>query len=76
MERLKPNPTYPAPPLKGLSFPLSQKYHESARHAYLDEKGNLLFYVLRLVDKENPTKKDIRPLSYGRWQGAENLLGV
>ena len=54
---LKPDPTYPAPPLKGLPFPLSQKYHESARHAYLDEKGNLLFYVLRLLIKKIQQRK-------------------
>jgi len=68
---LKPDPTHSAPSLKELSYALSQKYHEAARHAYLDEKGDLLFYVLRLIDKENPTKKDIRPLSYGKWKGAE-----
>jgi Ti-type conjugative transfer relaxase TraA len=69
---LKPDPHQTAPNLKEISSFLSQKYHEAARHAYGDEKGNLLFYVLRLIDKEDPTKKDIRPLSYGTWQGSES----
>lgn len=68
---LKPDPNHVAPSLKEISSFLSQKYHEAARHAYRDEKGDLLFYVLRLVDKENSTKKDIRPLSYGMWQGSD-----
>jgi Ti-type conjugative transfer relaxase TraA len=68
---LIPNPHHAASSLKELSLPLSQKYQEVARHAYLDEKGDLLFYVLRLVDKQDPTKKQIRPLSYGIWQGSE-----
>lgn len=68
---IKPDPEYPAPTLKDLSLPLSRKYDEVARHAYLDEKGDLLFFVLRLVDKEDTAKKDIRPLSYGVWQGSD-----
>ncbi len=67
---LKPLVSHPAPDLKQLSKALDQAYKEVARHAYKDEKGELLFYVLRLVSKQNPQEKAIYPLSYGQWQGA------
>ncbi|WP_079989434.1 AAA family ATPase, partial [Candidatus Protochlamydia phocaeensis] len=68
---LKPDPNHPAPHLEHLSKEFSHKYNEVTRHAYCDEKGGLLFYVLRLVEKDNPSKKITPPLSYGQWQGAD-----
>jgi DNA primase len=68
---LKPEPNVPAPSLEKLAPKLSQFYQETARHAYKDAEGQLLFYVLRLVHKEDPKKKDIRPLSYGTYKEGE-----
>lgn len=45
-------------------------YEEKARHAYRDKNGDLLFYVLRLVDKEDPSSKVTPPLTYGHWKGS------
>ncbi len=42
-----------------------------ARHPYKDETGQVLFYNLRLLDK-NTGKKIILPLSYGSYGGNEN----
>ena len=43
-------------------------FEEVARHAYRDENGQLLYYVLRLKDKNDSTKKITPPLSYGYWK--------
>src|SRR5699024_8796005 len=45
-------------------------FEEKARHAYRDKNGELLFYVLRLVDKEDPSSKVTPPLTYGHWKGS------
>ena len=58
-------PEAPAPSLEKLAPKLNHFYQETARHAYKDVEGNLLFYVLRLVDRNDPRQKTIRPLSYG-----------
>jgi Ti-type conjugative transfer relaxase TraA len=65
---LKPDLKVPAPSLEQIAPKLGQFYHESARHAYCNAEGELLFYILRLTDKNDPTKKSILPLSYGRQQ--------
>lgn len=63
---LKPDINQPAPSLKQLSK-LAFYCREEARYAYRDEKGDLLFYTLRLIDKEG--KKSTPPLSYGFEKG-------
>ena len=55
----KPDPNFPAPCLKEISKGLNNRYKEVARHAYHNEKGELLFYVLRLSDNDNFKEKDI-----------------
>ncbi|MDX8430212.1 MAG: AAA family ATPase (plasmid) [Candidatus Algichlamydia australiensis] len=40
-------------------------YEETARYPYKDENGRLLYYVLRLQDKEDRSKKITPPLSFG-----------
>lgn len=65
---IKPIGEYPAPTLKRISPSLAKMYTEEARYPYKNEKGELLFYVLRLVEKTNPNKKITPPLSYGRWE--------
>jgi len=67
----KPCPTIPAPSLDKINKGLSQYYQEVARHAYSNEKGEILFYILRLANKENTTKKSILPLSFGKEKGEE-----
>jgi Ti-type conjugative transfer relaxase TraA len=52
------------PPLEKVNKDLAKDFHEVARHDYRDEKGNLLFCILRLEPNEGGSKK-IRPLSYG-----------
>jgi len=47
-------------------------YEETARYAYRDKKGDLLFYTLRLSDKKDPSYKAVLPLSYGYWKGNSN----
>lgn len=66
---LKPDPSIPAPALKDLSGKkLHYYFDEVTRHAYRDETGDLLYYRLRLMDKNDPTKKFTPPLSYGYWK--------
>lgn len=49
-------------------------WNEVARHDYRDRKGNLLYQVMRLQDKNNPAKKITPPLSYGHYVGEEGYL--
>ncbi len=70
---LKPNENIKAPALRSISKRLDQQYNEAARHAYRDSSGNLLFYTLRLVDKEDASKKAILPLSYGYYREVNPL---
>ncbi|MCB1073299.1 MAG: AAA family ATPase [Chlamydiia bacterium] len=61
---VKPDPKVPAPKLEEQGK-LTYYYSEVMRHPYRDEKGNLLYYVTRLQDKNNPSRKITPPLSYG-----------
>lgn len=66
---LKPDANVPAPKLEELSGKKLQHYYtEQTRHAYRDENGQLLYYVLRLRDKQDPQRKITPPLSYGYWK--------
>lgn len=51
---------------------LNQKFQETDKHAYKDENGQLLFYIARVTEKEDPSKKGIFPMSYGYWKGCDN----
>lgn len=68
---LKPDSKHPAPKLQSISNYLYQTQKESARHPYKDASGNLLFYTIRLVDKNDPKSKGVYPLSYGYYRGDE-----
>jgi Ti-type conjugative transfer relaxase TraA len=63
---LKPEADKPAPALEQVAPKLAHFYHETARHAYRNAEGELLFYTLRLIDKNDPNKKSVLPLSYGK----------
>jgi Ti-type conjugative transfer relaxase TraA len=66
---LKPDPSVPAPALKDLpGKKLHHYFDEVTRHAYRDEAEDLLYYRLRLRDKQDPSKKFTPPLSYGYWK--------
>lgn len=68
---IRPPTDMPAPVLSAISIKLNEQYREAARHVYKDSSGNVLFYILRLVDKTDPSKKMIRPLSFGFYKGGE-----
>lgn len=59
-------PSEKLPNLKEVSPYIAKNYTPSAWHAYRDEKGELLFYTVRLYEKGNPSKKIVLPLSYGQ----------
>ena len=61
---VKPDSKIPAPKLEEQGK-LCYYYEEVMRHPYHDEKGNLLYYVTRLQDKNDPSRKITPPLSYG-----------
>ena len=64
-----PSEKCPAPAFEQLKGKhLHLYYDEVARHAYHDEGGKLLYYVLRLQDKKDPSKKIVPPLSFGYWK--------
>lgn len=66
---IQPDHKNPAPKLEEIKEgKLGLYFSEVARHPYRNEKGELLFYVLRLQDKKDPTKKSTPPLSYGYWK--------
>lgn len=79
---LKPTKDCMAPLLKNcgkVGEGLSLSYNEAARHAYRDENGDVLYYVLRLQLKEGDVtdgkaKKITPPLSYGYWMSAPDQL--
>jgi len=73
---VKPNSSRPAPRLEDLpAQKLHHFYEEVARHPYRDENSELLYYRLRLRDKQDPSKKITPPLSYGYWKSnPEKLL--
>lgn len=61
---IKPHANDPAPSLKNIpNCKLSRYCKEEARYSYQNEKGELLFYTVRLIDKNG--KKSVLPLSYG-----------
>ncbi|NGX46646.1 MAG: ATP-dependent RecD-like DNA helicase [Chlamydiae bacterium] len=62
---LRPDPSNQPALQKGRG--LLAYYTESARYAYRDAQEDLLYYVLRLESKEDPTKKITPPLSYGHY---------
>lgn len=73
---IKPDPQCPAPKLEELkAVKLGFYYDEAARHAYKDENGQLLYYVLRLQEKNDPKRKITPPLSYGYWQSNPDKIG-
>lgn len=66
---LRPDPSVPAPKLEEIQGKkLAFYFTEVSRHAYKDENRQLLYYVLRLIDKNDPDKKITPPLSYGYWK--------
>jgi hypothetical protein len=60
-------PISKAPTLPEISKKLAAHYKETARYAYRDPDGQILFYTLRLEDEAH--KKIILPLSYGYFKG-------
>lgn len=73
---LRPDANVPAPKLEELKGKkLAHYFTEVARHAYKDENGQLLYYVLRLEDKNEPGKKITPPLSYGYWKSQPEKIG-
>jgi ATP-dependent exoDNAse (exonuclease V) alpha subunit len=61
---IKPNMHDPAPSLRNIpNCKLARYCKEESRYPYQNEKGELLFYTVRLVDKNG--KKSVLPLSYG-----------
>ena len=64
-----------APKLEEMgSKSLHHYFEEVNRHAYRDDKGALLFYVLRLQSKDDPQKKITPPLSFGYRKDNPNEL--
>ena len=70
---VKPDPKVPAPKFEEQGK-LSYYYNEIMRHPYHDERGNLLYYVTRLQDKNNPSRKITPPLSYGYFKNNPKQL--
>lgn len=71
---VKPPIGIAAPPLNDISKNrLCEFYDEVMRHEYKDKEGGVLYYVLRLQSKDEPSKKITLPLSYGSWgNGSES----
>lgn len=67
---LVPPSNLKAPNLKEISYAVDQNYREVARYSYHNENGDILFYMLRLANKENG-KKSFVPLSYGHRPGQD-----
>ncbi|MCB1073112.1 MAG: conjugal transfer relaxase/helicase TraA, partial [Chlamydiia bacterium] len=70
---VKPDPKVPAPKFEEQGK-LSYYYNEIMRHPYHDEKGDLLYYVTRLQDKNDPSCKITPPLSYGYFKNSPEKL--
>lgn len=64
---LKPNSEAPSLEVISKGY-FSKKYREEARYSYKDREGNTFFYTVRLVEKEDPSKKIVLPLTYGHWK--------
>ncbi len=43
-------------------------YRPETKYAYRDFDGGLLFYTVRLVKENDPTDKQVLPLSFGSWK--------
>ncbi|WP_194848016.1 AAA family ATPase [Candidatus Neptunochlamydia vexilliferae] len=69
---ISPDPKVPAPPFEKQK--ISNYYTEVMRHPYHDQQGNLLYYVTRLQDKKDPSRKITPPLSYGYFKNAPEKL--
>ena len=62
-----PTKNLPVPPLREISKHLDSQYNLITKHPYHDTHGNLIQYTLRLQEKDNPSKKLVLPLSFGRY---------
>ncbi len=72
---LRPDPNVPAPRLEELTGrKLHHYFEEVSRHPYRDAYGQLLYYVLRLKDKSDASRKITPPLSYGFWKSEPDKL--
>lgn len=60
------------PGLGEVSKYLNKSYNLVSLYPYIDSKGDVLFYNLRLEAKDNPTEKIFTPLSYGYWKHDPN----
>lgn len=73
---LRPDPICPAPALDQLKGKrVEESFKEVTRHAYRNENGQLLYYVLRLESRDEPGKKITPPLSYGYWKSRPGVVG-
>lgn len=69
---IRPDSSDPAPSLKNIAnCKLHRYFKEEDRYPYHNEKGELLFYTVRLVDKTG--KKSVLPLSYGVEKGEDTI---
>lgn len=53
------------PDLSTLSKSMSERYQITYSHPYHNKNGQVVFYTLRLQDKNDPKSKIVVPLSYG-----------
>lgn len=67
-----PSQNLPVPRLREISRHLDNQYLLVAQHPYYDNQGNLIQYTLRLQEKNNPSKKIVLPLSFGRYHESAN----
>jgi Ti-type conjugative transfer relaxase TraA len=72
---LSPPDEFRIPSLKELSKALDERYKIALLHPYRDENGKLLFYNLRLQEKDEPNRKIVVPLSYGYWRHSSEKPG-
>ena len=73
---MRPAADVPAPSLDKLrGNKLAHYFDEVSRHPYRDAEGQLLYYVLRLHDKQDFKKKMTPPLSYGYWKSQPDQIG-
>ena len=69
---MKPPVGKSAPSLSDIHKQLGLRYKEQEEYTYRDKNGEPLFYIYRLVEKADPSKKAFFPVSYGHVKGNES----
>jgi Ti-type conjugative transfer relaxase TraA len=69
-----PDPKVPAPDKGQVGGGLTKAFKEVDRYPYRGVNGDLLFYTVRMEDRNDSSSKRVLPLTYGKWKSGTGRL--